>query len=286
MTSPIPFDFDMACGYIRRNYPEIAGKITFIDSAQQDAYSKVIAWLRNNDPSIDNSLARLAADYYLSNAAMATAFANDERLLIINTRKPTAFFGDNTDVNLWFTFLHECGHLIVPGAHFKDATNAPSLQERNGSEIAADVFAIIHCISLDFIDRADIEKLQHKRKTDTWRLHGRALGHMTSHAIQAVFLDKNIDDYRDLTPSDIVRIARDSLFDLALPESELQTAKNMFARRDYLIGRDKRSTDGRHWREKKLLQNIFNNAAKGTLAHDIVSGILHPNPKNNRKKTP
>lgn len=286
MTSPLPFDFDMACSYIRRNYPEVAHKTTFIDSAHHNARPKVIQWIRKNDPTVDHDIAGLAADYYLQKPAMAAAMPNDERLLIINTSKPTPFFGNDRNLNLWFSFFHECGHLIVPGAHFKDTNRKPNIQARNGAEIAADVFAIIHCLSLDFVDKQDIEKLQYRRQTDTWRLHGRALGHMTSHALQTIFLDKNIDDYRDLTPDDTIRIAREALLHMSLPQNALQNAKDLFARRDYLIGDDKRSVDGRHWREKRLLKSIFNQTAKGMLAHQIVAEILHPTPKNNRKKTP
>ena len=134
--------------------------------------------------------------------AGSCVFRNGDKTILIYHGKPdTALMSDNADIENFFSFHHELGHIVTE----KGRATAGSDLERQQAEVAADSFAVLQGFSKDIIGIPELDGLAWMRlmALAAW---GDAI-HCTSDALQDLKVKIEGLSATDLGSAEIAAIA-------------------------------------------------------------------------------
>lgn len=221
---PYTFDFNAEVARARHDYPEETKDIIFVDLGVQGAEETIrTAFLESVTSKIpvlpeepDTPLKTLyrqtlqhqtekAADTHIAhgNCAYRVDITSQKKVLQLKIASSEAVIGRTKDVEAFFLFSHELGHLVVKDA-CPEASNTPETIDKRNMEIKADVFSALYGLKHGVFDENDIASLSLNRM---WRGLLGDEEHLTSEALDHIAIREKQADFVSLDPLTIQKIA-------------------------------------------------------------------------------
>lgn len=199
------FDFNKAVEDARRDFPEQSRNVTFINLDAPDAeeqMQKVFDSLNEEDRKTwkhhqyhdTNFMTKDAMPAVWHHSGGAVLLAYGSRAQFSEVEK-IAYNPNQNAKSLFYTFWHEFGHIVVPGAQ----------QPNNKAEHAADSFAMLRGLQSNFLTRNDIKQIADGRDMLCWL--NADVTHITGMSLDALLINPKHTDFLSLSPLETATIA-------------------------------------------------------------------------------
>lgn len=272
------FDFDRAVADARADFPETTKKIIFVDLASPQAPALLKQWLAAIDPASRGFFLATAGgeDSFIKAALRAKGFARRDdvsgcAVLAVHTEKNLVGHLE-AEKGKYFTFYHELGHLVVPGAA---AGGGASVETINRAEHAADIFALLWGMRDGILNAADAGGLSLTRAMNAACF--KDMSHLTTVAVDALMVHQRELRPEGLSVQEIVRLAGAYADKHSLSAAEIRQCRRQLEKR-HALGALARKI---FRREKSGLAACFERVARtcrrapeGSLAFYVSSRIV------------
>ncbi len=324
-TRPAPvFDFDAAVSAARRDYPLETARVTFIDLAAPDAGHALKDWLRRASPAFIQSFAEkgdtpeaalyhAAEKFLLKNGVAEVDYATGNILVAASSKPASKYLGSTATQaqQAAYVFAHELGHAVTRNGFTRDwrgadASGAASSRgtprhEKAEGEMAADVFAVLRCLSQGTITQEQAQEVSLQRALKPPGVHTtspaldaaiKSLGEAQLSPVAVQAMAEKTAKYHAPAPGEIEELSQRLSWLRAVPK-QMQTdpvmAKKLKIVFDKIRQRAPRGADLpdsivvlRRLTPQEWLENVadvFNKAPKNSLAAIVTAKILDHAPQ-------
>lgn len=321
--SPV-FDYAAAVLAAQRDYPQETARVTFVDLSSPEAPQQLRDWLRKASPAFIRSLGETekpetaifhtVEKFLAKNGSAEVDYATGNILVASASRPKSKYLGPTATIaqEAAYAFAHELGHAVARNgftANWRGLTRdgKPSLQdalphERAEAEMAADVFAVLRCMS-----QQNMTPEQAKAVSLTRALRAPGI-HTTSPALDAALgnisaallspqgvqtMAETVARHHAPKAGEIEELAARLAWMKPVPKTAgsghdmAARLKGVFDRISHRAPRTAPMPQGAMRLEKltqlEWLQNVadvFNAAPEGSLAAHVTAKILRNTPKN------
>lgn len=323
-TNPAPvFDFDAAVSAARRDYPLETSRVTFIDLAAPDAGQELKKWLSSASPAFIQSFAEKgdtaeaalyhAAEKFLLKNGLAEVDYATGNILVAASSKPSSKYLGSTATQAQqaaYVFAHELGHAVTRNGFTPDwrgthdsgtaSLRGTPTHEKAEAEMAADVFAILRCLSQQTITVEQAQEVSLRRALKPPGVHTtspaldaaiRNLGHAQFSPAGVQAMAEKIAKRHAPAPGEIEELSQ-RLSWLRTVQTEPQTGpemtkklKSVFDKIRHRAPRSAALPDSivvlRRLTPQEWLENVaevFNRSPKNSLAAIVTAKVLASTP--------